>query len=60
MATFVDARAPFVPTGVGRLAIVVVFDEETTEQVPFVILAPGKMHKVIGRALNHYAPTTDG
>ncbi len=42
----------------GRLAIVVVFDEgETTEQVPFVILAPGVSHKVIGRALNHYALT---
>ncbi len=42
----------------GRLAIVVVFDEgETTEQVPFVILAPGVSHKVIGRALNQYALT---
>src|ERR1700722_3795398 len=42
----------------GRLAIVVVFDEgETTEQVPFVILAPGVSHKVFGRALNHYALT---
>jgi acid phosphatase len=42
----------------GRLAIVVVFDEgETTETVPFVILAPGVSHKVIGRALNHYALT---
>jgi phosphatidylinositol-3-phosphatase len=42
----------------GRLAIVVVFDEgETTEQVPFVILAPGVSHKVIGRALNQFALT---
>jgi phosphatidylinositol-3-phosphatase len=42
----------------GRLAIVVVFDEgETTEQVPFVIMAPGVSHKVIGRALNQYALT---
>ena len=42
----------------GRLAVVVVFDEgETTEQVPFVILAPGVSHAVIGRALNHYALT---
>lgn len=42
----------------GRLAIVVVFDEgETTETVPFVILAPGVSHKVISRALNHYALT---
>ncbi|HKI16419.1 MAG TPA: alkaline phosphatase family protein [Acidimicrobiales bacterium] len=42
----------------GRLAIVVVFDEgETTEQVPFVILAPGVSHRFIGRALNHYALT---
>jgi hypothetical protein len=42
----------------GRLAIVVVFDEgKTTEQVPFVILAPGVSHRVIGRALNHYALT---
>jgi acid phosphatase len=40
----------------GRLAIVVVFDEGvTTEQVPFVIMAPGLSHVVVRRALNHYA-----
>jgi hypothetical protein len=40
----------------GRLAIVVVFDEgETTEQVPFVILAPGVSHRVTRQALNHFA-----
>jgi acid phosphatase len=42
----------------GRLAIVVVFDEgETTEQVPFVILAPGVSHRVVRQALNHFALT---
>jgi phosphatidylinositol-3-phosphatase len=42
----------------GRLAIVVVFDEgETTEQVPFVILAPGVSHRVVRSALNHFALT---
>ncbi len=42
----------------GRLAMVVVFDEgETTEQVPFVILAPKISHKVVGKPLNHYALT---
>jgi phosphatidylinositol-3-phosphatase len=42
----------------GRLAIVVVFDEgETTEQVPFVILAPGVSHRVIRQPLNHFALT---
>jgi phospholipase C len=42
----------------GRLAIVVVFDEgETTEQVPFVILAPRVSHRVIRQALNHFALT---
>lgn len=42
----------------GRLAIVVVFDEgETTETVPFVILAPSVSHEVISRALNQYALT---
>jgi hypothetical protein len=42
----------------GRLAIVVVFDEgETTEQVPFVIVAPGLSGAVIRRPLNHYALT---
>ena len=42
----------------GRLAIVVVFDEgETTEQVPFVIMAPGVSGAVIDRSLNHYALT---
>ncbi len=41
-----------------RLAIVVVFDEgETTEQVPFVILAPGVSHRVVRQALNHFALT---
>ncbi len=42
----------------GRLAIVVVFDEgETTEQVPFVIMAPGVSGDVISRPLDHYALT---
>jgi phosphatidylinositol-3-phosphatase len=42
----------------GRLAIVVVFDEgETTEQVPFVIMAPALSGAVIHRGLNHYALT---
>lgn len=42
----------------GRLAIVVVFDEgETTEQVPFVILAPGVSHRVVRQPLNHFALT---
>ena len=41
-----------------RLAIVVVFDEgETTEQVPFVIMAPALSGAVIHRGLNHYALT---
>jgi hypothetical protein len=42
----------------GRLAIVVVFDEgETTETVPFVILAPGVSHAITRQALNHFALT---
>ncbi len=42
----------------GRLAIVVVFDEgETTEQVPFVIMAPGISHVVVRQPLNQYALT---
>jgi phospholipase C len=42
----------------GRLAVVVVFDEgETTETVPFVILAPGVSGAVITKALDHYALT---
>ena len=42
----------------GRLAIIVVFDEgETTEQVPFVILAPGMTHKVLRQPLDHFALT---
>lgn len=42
----------------GRLAIVVVFDEgETTETVPFVLMAPGVASAVTTRALNHYALT---
>ena len=41
-----------------RLAIVVVFDEgETTEKVPFVILAPGVSHRITRQALNHFALT---
>ena len=41
-----------------RLAIVVVFDEgATTDQVPFVIMAPGLSGVVIGRALDHYSLT---
>jgi phosphatidylinositol-3-phosphatase len=42
----------------GRLAIVVVFDEgETTEQVPFVFMAPGLSGVKISRPANHYALT---
>jgi phosphatidylinositol-3-phosphatase len=42
----------------GRLAIVVVFDEgETTETVPFVLMAPGLASAVTSRALDHYALT---
>ena len=42
----------------GRLAVVVVFDEgETTEQVPFVIMAPGVSGAVVRRGLNQYALT---
>lgn len=42
----------------GRLAVVVVFDEgETTETVPFVMIAPGVNGAVVHQALNHYALT---
>jgi phosphatidylinositol-3-phosphatase len=42
----------------GRLAIVVVFDEgETTEQVPFVFMAPGVSGVKISQAADHYALT---
>jgi hypothetical protein len=42
----------------GRLAIVVVFDEgETTEQVPFVLMAPGLSRVKISEPTNHYALT---
>ena len=42
----------------GRLAVVVVFDEgETTETVPFVILAPKVSGAVITTALDHYSLT---
>jgi hypothetical protein len=42
----------------GRLAIVVVFDEgETTEQVPFVLLAPGLAGVTVSAPANHYALT---
>jgi phosphatidylinositol-3-phosphatase len=42
----------------GRLAIVVVFDEgETTEQVPFVFMAPGLSGVRISRGANHFALT---
>ena len=42
----------------GRLAVVVVFDEgETTEQVPFVVLAPGLSRVKISGSANHYALT---
>jgi len=41
-----------------RLAIVVVFDEgETTEQVPFVLMAPGLSGVKISAAANQYALT---
>jgi len=59
MAAFVDPGA-HVRVGLAgpRLAIVVVFDEgETTEQVPFVVLAPGLSHVTDRRPLNHYALT---
>jgi phosphatidylinositol-3-phosphatase len=42
----------------GRLAIVVVFDEgETTEQVPFVLMAPGLSGVTMTRPANQYALT---
>jgi acid phosphatase len=42
----------------GRLAIVVVFDEgETTEQVPFVLIAPGISGVKMAASVNHYALT---
>lgn len=42
----------------GHLAIVVTFDEGvTTEQVPFVLVAPGVHGVTVRRALNHYALT---
>jgi acid phosphatase len=42
----------------GRLAICVVFDEgETTEQVPFLLVAPGLSHVVISAPVSHYALT---
>jgi hypothetical protein len=42
----------------GRLAIVVVFDEgETTEQVPFVFMAPGLAGIKIAESADHYALT---
>lgn len=42
----------------GRLAIAVVFDEgETTEQVPFVFMAPGVSGVTITHPANHYSLT---
>lgn len=42
----------------GQLAVAVVFDEgETTEQVPFVLMAPGLSGVKISEAANHYALT---
>ncbi|MBV9447577.1 MAG: hypothetical protein JO345_16965 [Streptosporangiaceae bacterium] len=42
----------------GRLAIVVLFDEgETTEQVPFVLMAPGLSGAKISKPVNHYSLT---
>ncbi len=42
----------------GRLAIVVVFDEgETTEQVPFVLMAPGLSGVTVSAPADHYALT---
>jgi phosphatidylinositol-3-phosphatase len=42
----------------GRLAIVVVFDEgDTTELVPFVIMAPGVSGVVVRQPVNQYALT---
>lgn len=42
----------------GRLAIVVVFDEgETTDTVPFVIMAPGVSGAVVRQPADHYALT---
>lgn len=41
-----------------RLAVVVVFDEgETSNQVPFVLIAPGLSGAVIHQRLDHYALT---
>ena len=60
--TWLRAWVPVLMSGpdwrAGRLAIVVVFDEgETTELVPFVILAPGITGKIIRVPLNQYALT---
>ena len=42
----------------GRLAIVVAFDEgETTDQVPFVLMAPGLSSVKISESANQYALT---
>jgi len=42
----------------GRLAVVVVFDEgETTEQIPFVLMAPGLSGVKISESANQYALT---
>ena len=42
----------------GRLAVIVVFDEgETTEQVPFVLMAPGLSGVKISEPANQYALT---
>jgi acid phosphatase len=60
--TWLRAWVPVLMSGpdwrAGRLAIVVVFDEgETTELVPFVIMAPGISGEVISAPLDHYALT---
>jgi phosphatidylinositol-3-phosphatase len=42
----------------GRLTLVITFDEgETTEVVPFVLIAPHVSGAVVGRPLDHYALT---
>jgi phosphatidylinositol-3-phosphatase len=42
----------------GRLAVAVVFDEgETTQQVPFVLIAPGVSGAVDRQPADHYALT---
>ena len=60
--TWLKAWIPVLMSGpdwrTGRLAIAVVFDEGvTTEQVPFVLIAPGISAVTMSKPVNHYALT---